>query len=87
MLAYCQLCGLSKAQREVLKRGFPSAILHVLRGYEMDASRQVFVPAPVAKSRATVAHMWPGGAIIAKVDGGHIVFGSLAQYRRWKAQK
>jgi len=53
----------------------------------MEANRQIFVPATVAKSRATVRRMYPGATIIAKVDGGHICFGSIALYRTWRNQK
>lgn len=41
----------------------------------------------LCKSRSTAARLHPFAAVIAKVDGGYLVFQSDDDYKSWKAQK
>ena len=41
----------------------------------------------LCKCRSSAALLHPYAAVIAKVDGGYLVFDSWDTYRAWKAQK
>ena len=46
-----------------------------------------FVPETECKSRREVAKKYAGAAVIAKCCGGWMVFGTIDEYRLWRAQK
>lgn len=53
----------------------------------MSHDQKIFVPENIAKARSTVVRMYPGAAVIARCDGGHMVFVSRYSYLAWTKQK